>query len=108
MTITRSGWSPLLEIECFAPGGKYVKSCLRSSLNLIFVVQEAATFDHEINLFLSVVGHGLAITMSIQSDFSEASYGLQRSILLVPLAKDRPVVASFSSEIALRLHQSGT
>ena len=28
--LTRSGWTVLLESECFAPGGKYMKSCLRN------------------------------------------------------------------------------
>jgi hypothetical protein len=45
----------------------------------------------------------MAITVRIQSDFPEAGYALEDSILFVTLSENRPVVASFRSEIALRL-----
>ena len=71
-----------------------MKSCLRNAENLILVVQHARPFDDEIDLLLAVVKDGLAIAMPIQRDFAETSYGLEGSVLFVPLAKNSPVVAS--------------
>src|ERR1700683_5658129 len=80
---------------------------LAKAVNLIFVMRQSDPFDDKIDLLLAGVGHILATTMSIQRDFSEAGYGLKRSIVLVPLAENRPVVASFRSEIGFRLRQLG-
>jgi hypothetical protein len=83
------------------------KVMLAQRLNLIFIVQRMVqrtfAFDDEIDLFLSVVEYGPAITVRIQSDFAEASYGLERSIVLVTLSENRPVVASLRGETGLRL-----
>jgi hypothetical protein len=76
-------------------------------LNLIFIVQQADTFDHKIDLLLAVVGHRLATPVSIQSGFPETGYSLQRSIVLVTLAENWTVVASLRSEIGPRLRQFG-
>jgi hypothetical protein len=76
---------------------------LAQRLDLIPVVQNASAFDDEIDLLLVVVENGLAITVRIQSDFPEAGYALEESILFVTLSENRSVAASFRGEIALRL-----
>jgi hypothetical protein len=77
---------------------------LAQPLNLIFVMQYPSALDHKIDLLLSVVGHSLAIPVSIQRNLAEASHGLEGSIVLITLAKHRPVVASLRGEIGFRLH----
>src|SRR5271170_5313275 len=87
---------------------RQVREVMRAHrLNLIFVVQQADTFDRKIDLLLAFVGYGLATPANIQSDFPETGYGLHRSTVLVPFAEDRTVVASLRSEIGLRLRQLG-
>src|ERR1700722_4978355 len=78
---------------------------LAQRLNLILVVQHARPFDDEIDLLLVVVKYGLAIAIPIQSDFAETSYGLEGSVLFVPLAENSPVVASWRAEPRLFLRK---
>jgi hypothetical protein len=66
-------------------------------------VQNAFAFDDEIDLLLVVVEDGLAITVRVYSDFPEAGYALEDSILFVTLSENRSVVASFRRETAVRL-----
>src|SRR5271155_3567319 len=80
---------------------------LAQGLDLIFIVQQACAFDCKIELFLAVVGYGLAIAVCIQSDFAEASYGLKGSIVLVTFSEHRLVVTGWRSEISLRLREVG-
>src|ERR1700730_4131136 len=80
---------------------------LAQRLNLILVVQHARPFDDEIDLLLAVVEDGLAIAMPIQRDFAETSYGLEGSVLFVPLAENSPVVASWRRETRLGLRKVG-
>ena len=72
--------------------------------NLILVVQHARALDDEKDFLLAVVEDLPAIAMPIQRDFSgETSYGLEGSVLFVPLAENSPVVASWRRENRLRL-----
>src|ERR1700733_982827 len=80
---------------------------LAQCLNLILVAQRTLPFDDEIDLLLAVVKDWSAIPVCIQSDFPEARYGLQRSIVFIGLSKDRPVVASWRGKIRLCLSQVG-
>ena len=80
---------------------------LAQRLSLILIMQHARPFDDEINLLLAVVEYSLAIAVRIQSDFAEASYGLQRSNVFIALSEHRPVVAGLRGEIGLRLRQVG-
>ena len=76
---------------------------LAQRLELIFVVQNTSAFDDEINLLLALVAYDPAITVRIQSNFAETSYGLERSIVFIPISENRSVVAGWRSEIGLRL-----
>src|ERR1700733_12452787 len=76
---------------------------LAPCLSLPFVGQYASAFEHEINPLLAGVRNGLAISMGIQSYFTEARYGLERSILFITVSKNRAVVAGLRSEINLGL-----
>src|SRR5579863_3856181 len=78
---------------------------LSQRLNLILIVQHARSFDDEIDLLLPVVRDGLAIAMPIQRDFSEASHGLEGAVLFVPLAENRPIVASWRAETRFGLRK---
>ena len=87
---------------------RQIREVMRAQrLDLIFVVQnvvqQASPFDDEIDFLLAVVTYGLAIAVRIQSDFPEAGYGLEGSVLFVAFSENRPVVASWRGEIGLRL-----
>src|SRR4051794_4352538 len=73
--------------------------------NLILVMQHARAFDDEKDFLLAVVEDGLAIAVPIQRDFAKTGYGLEGSVLLVPLAENSPVVAGWRRETRLGLRK---
>src|ERR1700722_6165550 len=89
----------------FHSRGQIGEVVFAQGLRLLFIMQHARAVDDEIDLFLSVIECVLAIPMRIQGDFSEASYGLERSVVLVAFAEDRSVVAGGRRETDLGLRQ---
>src|SRR5262249_29932502 len=66
---------------------------------LVPVVQNALAFQNEITFFFAIVEHVLAITVSIESNFSEPGHASQDSILRVTFAKDWFVVARLGCQV---------
>src|SRR5437667_11876664 len=67
------------------------------------IMQNAFTFQDKIDLFITIVEHGLATAMSIERNFREPGHASHESIVGVALSEDRFEMASCGCQVTTRL-----